>query len=434
MDPTLVGVFGILCLFVFMALGIPIYAAMALAGFLGFSYMSGMNVALSVLGTSFYSTATSYTMSVILLFVLMGLFVSHSGLGEDIFFAMNKWLGHLPGGLASATVGGCALFAAVSGSSVATAATLGVISLTEMRKYKYDPGLAAGTVAAGGTLGILIPPSMGFIIYGMLTEQSVGKLFIAGIFPGILLALAFIFMISTRVYLKPSLCLRAPKAGLKDRLLAVKDIWRILLLFLLVMGGLYFGFCTPTEAGGIGAFGAFVIALLRGRLSLQNVRLALTETVQTTAMIMIIVAAASIFGYFVAITRIATDLADFVAVAGISKYGVLAGVMIVWLILGCLMESLAMTILTVPIFFPLITHLGFDPIWFGVINVIGVEIALVTPPVGLNVYVVGGIAKDIPLYTIFRGIAPFVVVMFAIVVILTIFPQIALFLPRTLMK
>lgn len=434
MNPSLVGVLGILSLFVFMACGIPIYAAMALAGFLGFSYLSGLHVALSVLGTSVYSSATSYTMSVIVLFVLMGLFVSHSGLGEDIYYAMNKWLGHLPGGIASATVAGCAAFAAVSGSSVATVATMGVVSLKEMRKYNYSPDLATGTIAAGGTIGILIPPSMGFVIYGMITEQSIGKLFVAGIFPGLLLAASFIFMITLRVYLKPALGSQALIAGLKERLVAIKGIWRILLLFILVMGGIYMGIFTPTEAGAVGAFGAFIITLLRRRLSWKVLWTSLSETVETTAMIMVIIIGASIFGYFMAITRIPTNLADFVATAGVPKYGVLAGVMLTYILLGCLMESLAMTILTLPILFPLMINVGFDPIWFGVINVIGVEIALITPPVGLNVYVVKGIAEDIPLYTIFRGVTPFVFVMLAVVVILAIFPEIALFLPNSLGK
>ncbi|MFC1979478.1 TRAP transporter large permease [Chloroflexota bacterium] len=433
MSPLTVGIIGLIFLFALLASGMPIAFAMMLIGFAGFSYLTGLGSGLSILGISSTSVAASYTLSVIPLFVLMGAFVSQSGLGRDIYYAIYRLMGHLPGGLAMATVGGCAGFAAVSGSSVATAATIGTITLPEMRRYEYDDSLATGSVAAGGGLGILIPPSMTFIIYAMLTEESVGKLFLAGIFPGILLATMFMASIYIRVRLRPNLGPPGPKSNFRERLVAISRIWGLIVLFVLVIGGIYLGIFTPTEAAGVGALGSLIYALSRRQLSWRGFYSSLIETVQTTAMIMVIMIGATIFGYFLAISRLPAEMADFLAQSGMPRVVILAGIILLFVILGCFIESLSMQILTIPIVYPLIISSGFDPIWFGVIVVVAVEMALITPPVGLVVFVIKGIAKDVSMYTIFWGIVPFVIVQLVFIVILTAFPQIALFLPN-LMK
>ena len=430
MNPIFAGILGIVILFIVMFLNVHIGIAMAIVGFLGLTYLGGLNTGLSIMGISPITAAASYNMSVIPLFVLMGTFVVESKLGGEIYDAIHKWVGHLPGGLAIATAGACALFAAVSGSSAATAASMGTVSLPEMKRYKYDDALATGCVAASGTLGILIPPSMTFVIYGMLTGESIGKLLIAGIVPGILLAVMFMFTIYIMARINPGLGPGGPKATFRERFTSLKAVWGIVALFVLVIGGIYFGIFTPTEAAGIGAFGAFLFAIGRRRLSPRQFWLAIIDAVRTTAMIMIIVIGATIFGYFLAMSRLPAEMADFVIRSELPPYVVLGGVVLVFIILGCFIEALAMLILVLPIVFPLIVNSGFDPIWFGVIAVIVTQIALITPPVGVNIFVIKGIAKDVPMYTIFRGVTPFLIVMVIFVVILTIFPQIVNFLPN----
>ncbi len=429
-SPITAGFIGTAILVLVLFSGMVIGIVMALAGFLGMAYVVGLGPAFTSIGTSPFSTASSYSLSVIPLFVLMGLFCFYSGLSKDLYYTMYKWLGHLPGGLAMATIGACAGFAAVSGSSLACAATMGTVALPEMKKYKYDPALATGCVCAGGCLGILIPPSIILAIYGILTEQSIGKLFIAGIVPGIIEAIFFILTI----YL---LCKRNPLVGppgevsaWRDRIISLKDTWGTLLLFLLVIGGLYIGVFTPTEAAGVGAFGAFIIALGRRQLNWRKLNESLLETGKMTAMSMVILIGSIIFGYFLAVTRLPAALSDYVVAAAVDRYIVMAGIIILYLFLGCIISSMAMIILTVPIFFPVITALGFDPIWFGIIIVKVVEIGQLTPPVGLNVFVIYGIARDVPMYTIFRGIVPFFIADLAEVALLVIVPQIVTFLPQ----
>ncbi|MBW1800340.1 MAG: TRAP transporter large permease [Deltaproteobacteria bacterium] len=432
MSPLIAGVIGIGLLFLLFAAGMPIGFVMALVGLSGYVYLGSLDAGLNILGLTFYADGSSYTLSVIPLFILMGQFAAHSGLSRDIYYTVDKWLGHQLGGLAMATIGACAGFAAISGSSLATAATMGTVALPQMKKYRYSEALATGTVAAGGTLGILIPPSTTFVFYAILTEQSVGKLFIAGIFPGILLALLFILTIYIRVRFNPELAPRGARSNMKEKMVSLRGIWQLVVLFIVVMGGIYTGVFTPTEAAGVGAFGAFVFALAKKRINRENLFSSLGQTAQATGMIFIIVIGAHIFGFFLAVTRIPSELADFMATVEVSKYVILAAVVILYSILGMFLEGFAILVLTIPIIEPLMIGLGFDPIWFGVMIVIMMEMSLITPPVGINVFVLKGVAKDVPMYTIFRGILPFWVAMFICLIILSFFPQIATFLPDTM--
>jgi len=381
------------------------------------------------LGAAPYRTAAAYTMSVIPLFVLMGNLSFYAGVSEDLYSTTYKLFGHLPGGLAMATTAGCAGFAATCGSSVATAVTMGSIAIPEMKKYKYAPSLAAGSLAAGGTLGILIPPSIGFIIYSMLTDESIGKLFIAGVLPGILLTFLFVLTIYINVRRDLTLGPPGPRFSLREKIASFKGIWSALSLFILVIGGLYGGIFTPTEAGGIGACGAFLLIAVRGKLTFQNLTNVLMETGKITAMCFIILTGASVFGYFMAVTRIPNALADLAVGLPFPPILIIIFILIIYLALGCVMDSIAMIVLTVPIFYPVVIKLGYDPIWFGVIMVIVMEMALITPPVGMNVFAIAGVATEIPLYTIFKGVLPFLAAMVICVAFLMAFPQIATFLP-----
>jgi tripartite ATP-independent transporter DctM subunit len=428
------GIIGIGLLIAILFSGMPIGMVMGLVGFLGMAYVGGTGAALTSMGSSPYTTASSYSLSVVPLFVLMGSFCFFSGLSRDLYNTAYKWLGHLPGGLAMATVGGCAGFAAVSGSSVATTATMGMVALPEMRRYKYDRMLATGCIAAGGSIGILIPPSIILVIYGILTEQSIGKLFLAGFIPGILEAVFYMITIYILCRINPLLGPRGEKSNLKQRLVSLKDTWGVLALFLLVIGGIYVGIFTPTEAAGVGAFGALLFALgmnLLGKrpFTWRNFVDSLLDTGKTTAMVFVILIGANILGYFLAITRLPFALSDFVAGLAVNRYLILALIILVYLFLGAIMSSMAMIVLTVPILFPVITALGFDPIWFGIIIVRVVEIGQITPPVGINVFIMQGIAKDIPMYDIFRGIVPFLMADILHVALLIAVPGIALFLP-----
>jgi len=430
MSPILTGIIGILVLLILLASGMPIGFAMGSVGFAGFSYLCGMGSGLAILNLSPYATAASYGLSVIPLFVLMGQFVLYSGLGKNLYYFANRWIGHFSGGLSMATIAACAGFAAISGSSTATAATIGTVSLPEMRKYKYSASLATGSIAAGGTLGILIPPSMILILYGVFTDESIGELFIAGILPGLLLAVLLILTIYMQVRINPQLAPLTSRANLKERLAALKGVWEILILFVVVIGGIYIGIFTPTEAAAIGAAGGFILALIKKRLTLKNLAASLLDTGQTTAMIFIILIGATIFGQFLAVSRIPMELAEFVVTLGLPRHATMAIILFLLTVFGCFMPGMAILVLAVPILFPVIQAMGFDPIWFGVVFVIVLEIGLITPPVGLNVFIISGVAKDVPVYTIFRGVLPFLLVMLIFVVILVVFPQIALFLPN----
>lgn len=408
---------------------------MAALGFTGLVFMSGFTPALGVLQTSVYSSLSSYTMSVVPLFILMGYFAFSSGISHDLYRAAYMWLGRLRGGLAMGTVVGCAGFAACCGSSVATGATMSAVALPEMRKYGYHDSLTTGSLAAGGTIGILIPPSICFIIYGIITEQSIGKLFLAGILPGILEAAFYIVTIYIWCLIKPEIGPRTAEVEIstKEKLGALGNVWPVLLLFLLVMGGIYGGIFTPTEAGAVGSFGAFLLMGVKRKLNLANVGRALMETGQTTAMVFFIFIGATIFGYLLAVSQLPMQVAAWMTSLPFSPYVILAGILLIFIVLGTVMDTLAIIMLVVPIVFPSILKLGFDPIWFGVIMARISEIGLITPPVGLNVYVIKGVAKDVPLSTIFKGVIPFLIADLVGITLLIAFPQISLLLPNLLM-
>jgi C4-dicarboxylate transporter DctM subunit len=432
MSPVTVGIIGIFFLFLLLALRMQIGFSMALVGFLGFTVLCSLEASFSILGMVAFKTGTAYSLTVIPLFILMGQFANHSRMGMEIYETVYRWLGFLPGGLSMATTGACAGFAAISGSSLATAATMGMVALPEMKRFKYDDSLATGCIAAGGTLGILIPPSTVLIIYGILTEQPIATLFIAGVLPGLLLSGLFIVTIYTMTKYRPSLGPPGPRFTLKEKIYSLKGTWSLLALFLLVIGGLYTGWFTPTEAAGVGAFGAFFITIIKGRLTRDNLRESLTETVKTTAMVFVILIGANIFGYFLTVSQIPDQLSTWIGELGLNRYAVMSFLIFAFIILGCFMEGLAIMVLTIPIVYPMVMEMGFDPIWFGIIITLTMEMSLITPPVGINVFIISGVAKDVPMYTIFRGILPFWFAMLACIILLIIFPHIALFLPTSM--
>jgi len=429
MSPTTVGIFGVLALFLIMFLRMPIGTAMALLGFIGFSYLVSLEGAFNMAAADIFSTFSSYSLTVIPLFVFMGQILFNSGVSQRLYAAAYRWLGHLPGGLAMATIGACTGFAAISGSAIATAATMGSVALPEMQKYKYDPALATGIVACGGTLGVLIPPSVTFIVYGIMVEQSIGKLFIAGIFPGLLLSSLFMASIYLIARCNPRLAPPGPRATWRERLTSLSGAGEALALFALVMGGLFAGFFTPTEAAAVGAAGALVLSFVRRQLTWRGLINSFFEALRTACMVMVIIAGATIFAHFLAVTKIPFELAGWVGGLPIPPMATMVVIALMYVIGGCVMEALPLILLTVPIFFPVCIALGFDPIWFGVMIVLLGQVGMVTPPVGVNVFVVAGVAKDVPIDTIFRGILPFVLAMIICLIILMAFPQISLFLP-----
>jgi C4-dicarboxylate transporter, DctM subunit len=429
MSPELTGITGIIIMFLLMALRMYIGIAMSIVGFLGIWYLVDFHAAMGLLGITPLAEGSSYTMSVIPLFLLMGQFAFVSGISTDIYKTVYTWMGHLKGGLAMATIMACAGFAAICGSSLATGATMGMVAIPEMKKYHYDNRLSTGCVAAGGTLGILIPPSIGFIIYGILTEVSIGKLFMAGIIPGIVLSILFIITIYIMCIINPKMGPRGENTTFMAKVKSLSGTWGMLLLFLIVMGGIYRGIFTPSEAAGVGAFGAFIIAILKRKMTFKKLVECLMESGKTTAMIFLIIIGANIFSTFMGLARLPMGLADFVAALTLPKMVILYSIIIIYVILGCVMDCYAIMILTVPIIFPVIEAMKFDPVWFGVIMVIVLEMGLITPPVGLNVYVLKSAAPDVPLTVIFKGIWPFLISAIALIIVLTFFPQVALYLP-----
>lgn len=429
MSSEMIGIVGIIALFILLAMRMYIGIAMMVVGFVGNIFIIGWEPTVNLLGLLPFDECKSYSMSVIPLFILMGQFAFISGISTDIYKTVYNWMGHLRGGLAMATVLACAFFAAVSGSSLATGATMGMVAIPEMLKHKYDPRLATGCVAAGGTLGILIPPSIGFVIYGLLTEESIGKLLMAGLLPGALLCFLFIIAVVILCAIRPEMGPHGPVTGWSERIKSLSGTWGMLLLFLTVIGGIYSGIFTPTEAAGIGAFGALVILVIKKKLTRRGLFQCLTETGKMTAFIFLIIIGASMFSYFLALTGLPTSLSSFITGLPLPKGLILFGIILVYVILGCVMEVYSIMILTLPIFFPIVQILGFDPIWFGVIMVIVLEVGLITPPIGLNVFVLKGSAQGIPVETIFKGIWPFFICAIIAMILISIFPQIALFIP-----
>ena len=429
MDPVMVGIAGIIVLTILLIIGMPIAYSLAFVGFAGISFITNPYVALPTLVKSFYSTFTQYSFTVIPLFVIMGEFASLCGLSKGIYDVADKWLRRLPGGLGIATIGACSGFAAICGSSVATAATLGRVALPEMERYHYSSKLATGSVAAGGTLGFLIPPSIGFVVYGILTEQSIGKLLISGFLPGFLLAGSYIAIIVIWAILRPE---DAPASSEKvtfiEKIVSLKSVWELIVSFILVMGGMYMGIFTPNEAGGVGAFFLFVVTIFKGKLTWPNLRSALQETAKISIMIFMILAGAYVFTYFMALTMIPMTLAGWLANLALSKYIILAIMLAGYLVLGCFLDATSMMVLSLPVIFPAILQLGFDPIWFGVVSVLMMEAGLITPPLGLNIFVISGVA-NVPIEVVFKGASFFLLAILVVVILVTAFPQIALFLP-----
>jgi C4-dicarboxylate transporter, DctM subunit len=432
MSELLIAVLGFAVLLLLILLRMPIAAAMALVGVGGTTCIAGWQVALATLRQSPFERASSYTLVVVPLFMLMGYLAARAGLSQNLFRAANVWLGHWRGGLAMATVGACAGFAAICGSSVATGATMCSVALPEMRRYQYADSLSTGSIAAGGTLGILIPPSIIFVLYGIMTEQSIGKLLLAGILPGMVLLALFLLAISLVTTVNPGLGAAGPRTTWRERLVAMRDVWEVLVLFVVVIGGLYMGLATPVESAAFGAVGALFFGVGKRMLSWQGLLAALDETVRTTAMVFFIVIGADLFGYFMALSQMPMQLAAWLGHLQAAPVVVLWAIIVTYIILGALMDELAMILLTVPIFFPVITAVGYDPIWFGVIIVVVVQIGLIAPPVGLNVFVIGGMARDVPLATIYRGIMPFLVAQIVLLLLLTLWPGMALLLPSTM--
>lgn len=429
MTPVTTGLVGIVLLIVLMFLRIPVAFVMAMVGVLGFGFLVSWEAALGMAVRDLSSMFGSYNLTVIPLFVFMGQVAHHAGISGRLFHVAHKFLGHFRGGVAMATIGACAAFSAICGSTSATAATMASVALPQMKKFKYDPALATGVVAAGGSLGILIPPSTIFIIYGIMTEQSVGKLFMAGILPGFLLSLFFIVAIFIWTRVRPEICEQAPPALWKERFRSLSGVVETLLVFFLVMGGLFAGFFTPTEAAAVGAVGTLVIAILGRHLTWRAFLHSLDETTKISSMIMLVVAGATIFGHFLAVTTIPIEIGGWVEGLPIPPWAVMGTIILIYLVMGCLMDSLAMIMLTIPIFYPVVLTLGFDPIWFGVIIVLVTGMGVLTPPVGINVYVVASIARDVPLKTIFTGTAYLLAAQVLLAVLLILFPQLALFLP-----
>lgn len=429
MGPFEAGFLGIFVLLILLLLRMQIGIAMGLVGFFGFAYITGWGPALGLLRTVPYTTFASNDLSVIPLFVLMGSFAFAAGMSEDLYRSVRTLFGSLRGGLAIATVAACACFAAISGSSLATAATMSKVAMPEMMKYNYDKALATGSIAAGGCLGILIPPSVILIIYGIITEQSIGKLFMAGFIPGILQAIFYIITIMIMCRRNPALGPPGPSTTTSEKLLSLLKTWQVIVLFLIVIGGIYSGIFTPTEAAGVGAFIAFVFMILRGKLTWSNLKTTLTSTASTTGMLFLIVLGAMILGYFFSVTRLPFELASMVSNLPVNRYVILVLILLILLVLGCLMDSMAIVLLTVPVFYPLILQLNFEPIWFGILVVRVTEMGLITPPVGLNVFVIQGITK-VPMHTIFRGVTPFLIADVAEIILLIAIPQLTMFLPN----
>jgi C4-dicarboxylate transporter DctM subunit len=423
-------VFALLVLLI--VLRTPIAVAMAVSGLAGTVAISGVSTALATLRQGPFERATSYTLLVIPLFVLMGFLASQAGLSRSLFQAANVWLGHLRGGLAMATVVGCAGFGAICGSSLATAATICTVALPEMRRHHYSDTLSTGAIAAGGTLGIMIPPSIIFVLYGIMTEQSIGKLLLAGVVPGIVETILFCVAIAVVTAFNPALGPRGPRFSLGERLRAVRDVWEVVVLFVVVIGGLYTGVATPVESAAFGVVGALLFGIVKRTLEWRGLLDALDATVRTSAMIFLIIIGADLFGYFMALSQLPMAMAEWLSHLQVGAVTVLWLIVAVYLVLGCLMDELAMILLTVPIFFPVVMALGFDPIWFGVMIVGVVQFGLIAPPVALNVFVVAGMARTVPIAQIFRGIMPFLAAMLVLLVLLTIWPDLALMLPRTM--
>ena len=437
MTLSLVG-FGLVLLVAF--IGVPLGITLLLVGIGGFAIVRGgifdidsLNAALAMAGQQIMDLSTNYGLSVLPLFVLMGTFIHRAQLSEELYDAANGFLGHRRGGLAMATVAACAGFAAVSGSSLATAATMSKVAMPPMRRFLYANSLAAGTIAAGGTLGILIPPSVPMVIYGILTEVDIGKLFIAGILPGILLVLLYFGAIAVTVRVNPEMGPPGKRVDWPERWRALSKVWGVLILFVVILGGIYLGVFTPTEAASIGASGAMIFAFGRGKLNLQALVDSLIDAARTSAMIFFVGFGALVFSNFINLAGLPDAMVEFITSLDVPPIGVVLAICIIYVILGCVFDGLAMLLLTVPIFFPIVQPLGIDGVWFGIVVIIVIEIGLITPPIGMNVFMVKTVLRDVEIWTIFNGIWPFLAATILGLAIIIMFPQIALVLPNLML-
>jgi tripartite ATP-independent transporter DctM subunit len=430
MDPVMVGIFGACLLFVFLLMGVPIAFSLMLAGFLGTAYLASINAALPMVARTVYESASHYPYTIIPLFIVMGSYAEITGISRDLYGTFDKWLRRLPGGLGMATIAAIAGFSAISGSSVASSAAFGKLAYPEMRRFNYSPRLAAGTVAAGATIDFLIPPSLGFVIFGMLTEQSIGKLLISGLIPGLMLAGAFMIILYVWVKFNPDSALSSPEGvSWKEKISALKGIWETAVVFLLVIGGIYTGLFTPTEAAGVGATLIFLMAISKKKLTPWILLDSLLEAVRVSVMVLFLVAGANVFSYFLALSTIPMKVSTWIVGLAVSKYAILTIIVFIYLTLGCFLDAISMMILTLPVIFPVVLQLGFDPIWFGVVSVLMMGAGLITPPVGLCVYTVASIAKDAPLEDVFKGALPFLIAILFVTFLITLYPPLALFLP-----
>lgn len=426
------SIIGVAAFIVLMLLGTTLGATMSLMGFIGVGCMIGLSGGFNLLGTTPFSRATNFDFTVMPLFVLMGMFAFHSEIISDLFISVSKWVGRLPGGLGVACLAGCAGFAAVCGSSLASTAAMGTICYPELKKYNYDPALSAGTIAAGGTLGIMIPPSMDFVVFGVLTATSIGALLIAGILPGLLMCFLFMAMVVVLCWLKPSLGPRVETSySWREKIKGLVSVIPILALFLLVIGGIYLGVFTPTEGAGIGSFGALVITLVKRKLNWRKFYDSLIGSIETTGMILVLFIGAMIFGYFLTLTGVPLHLASFLSALSLNRWIIMSLVLLLYIILGCVMDAFAILVITIPIIFPAMMALGFNPIWFGVLMVMMDEMGMISPPFGMAAFVCAGVTK-VPVSTVFRGILPFVAADIVVLVLIMAFPGIATFLPSVM--
>ncbi|PKM85519.1 MAG: C4-dicarboxylate ABC transporter permease [Firmicutes bacterium HGW-Firmicutes-11] len=436
MSPTAVGILAVVAFLILMLLRMPIAVSLGLVGVVGFSYLNTPNAAFRLIASDFYNTFASYTLSVVAMFVMMGFLAYYAGLGQKLYSVAYRIMGRVPGGLAMSSVLACVVFGAVCGSNPATTATIGSIAIPEMRKYKYKDTLSTGSIAASGAIGAMIPPSVIFIIYGTSTQISVSRLFLSGIIPGLLLALFYIITIWILVKRNPELApIQLTETGeYKKEKIEAEGLLEVGIVFVVSLGGLFAGWFTPTEAGAIGAAGVLVITLIRRQIDWKGISLALRATTRTTAMIMFLIAGATIFGRLVAVSRIPFALATYVGNLEMPNIVIILITMVIYLVLGTFLDTIPCILLTIPIFYPVIVEqLGNDPIWFGVFILMVSSMGVVTPPVGINVYVVKGLVKDIPIETIFRGVMPFLLAAFILTLLIIVFPQIATFLPNLLL-
>jgi tripartite ATP-independent transporter DctM subunit len=432
MSGPVIGMLGFAGTLLLIAFELPVGIAMGIAGIAGYAALNGIPATGYILGTAIFDSVSNYGLSVIPLFLMMGIFASRSGLSTDLFSFVNAFVGHLRGGLAIASIGACAGFGAICGSSLATVATITPVALPEMRRYGYDDRLASGAIAAGGTLGILIPPSIILVVYSLLTQESLGKLFIAALVPGALGTLLYALGVVVQTRINPALGPAGPRTPWDERLRVTLRVWPVLGLFALVMGGIYAGWFSPTEAAAVGAAGALLIAFLRGSLKNGVFGAAARETIELSGTLFMVMMGAAIFNFFIETTQLPQLLVQAVNGSGLPALAIILLIIGCYIVLGCFMDALSMILLTVPFVFPVVKALGFDPLWFGIIIVTVTEIGLITPPIGMNLFVIVGVAKNLPTGTVIRGVVPFIICDVVRVVLLVAFPIIVTWLPSTM--